>query len=199
MNKGIIEYFKKSDPLLFKAYMELSDQELMTIHLPTDHFSALCREVIGQQLSSQVARVIYERFKNLFPKKTITPKRILNLTHAALRATGMSNAKVKSLKDLSEKIETQEISLEKIEKMDNESVIEELIKVKGIGPWTAEMFLIFSLNREDVFSFGDLGLKNAIKNIYGLENATQENIEGIVSKWTPYKSYACRILWRSLG
>jgi DNA-3-methyladenine glycosylase II len=110
----------------------------------------------------------------------------------------MSHAKVNSLKDLSQKIENGEIILEEIEQKDNETIISELTRVKGIGPWTAEMFLIFALNREDVFSFGDLGLKNAIKKIYNLQDIPNLEIEKIISKWSPYKSYACRILWRSL-
>ena len=198
MDKKIRNHFKKADPLLFKAYTQLANQELMTIHLPTDHFSSLCREIIGQQLSSKVARVIFERFKSLFPKKKITPKYLLQLDHEVLRQVGMSHAKVNSLKDLAEKIEKKEISLDKIEKMDDENVIKELTKVRGIGPWTAEMYLIFALNREDVFSYGDLGLKNAMKKIYGLKNITHDDIERISTKWSPYKSYACRILWRSL-
>jgi DNA-3-methyladenine glycosylase II len=198
MDKKILDHFKRFDPVLYRAYLNLANQELMTIHLPTDHFSALCREIIGQQLSSKVARVIFERFKDIFPDKQITSKNILKSGNQTLRATGMSHAKVNSLKDLSQKIENGEITLKEIGQKNNETIISELTKVKGIGPWTAEMFMIFALNREDVFSFGDLGLKNAIKKIYNLKNATREDIEKIISKWTPYKSYACRILWRSL-
>jgi DNA-3-methyladenine glycosylase II len=199
MDKKVLQHFKKADPVLYKAYMELADQELMTIHVPTDHFSALCREIIGQQLSAKVARVIFERFKNLFPQKKITFPYLLGITQETLRAIGMSNSKAKFLLDLAQKVENKEIAFDKLKNIDDESVIGELVKVKGIGPWTAEMFLIFSLGREDVFSFGDLGLKNAIKKIYGLTNATNGEIEEIVSKWSPYKSYACRILWKSLG
>jgi DNA-3-methyladenine glycosylase II len=199
MDKKVLQHFKKADPVLYKAYMELADQELMTIHVPTDHFSALCREIIGQQLSAKVARVIFERFKNLFPQKKITFPYLLGITQETLRAIGMSNSKAKLLLDLAQKVENKEIAFDKLKNIDDESVIGELVKVKGIGPWTAEMFLIFSLGREDVFSFGDLGLKNAIKKIYGLTNATNDEIEEIVSKWSPYKSYACQILWKSLG
>ena len=111
----------------------------------------------------------------------------------------MSNSKAQFLLDLAQKVENKEISFAKLQKLDDEGVIRELVQVKGIGPWTAEMFLIFSLGREDVFSFGDLGLKNAIKKIYGLTNTTNADIAKIVIKWSPYKSYACRILWKSLG
>jgi DNA-3-methyladenine glycosylase II len=199
MDKEILQHFKKVDPVLYYAYMQLADQELMTIHVPTDHFSALCREIIGQQLSTKVARVIFERFKNLFPKENITSTYLIGIKQEALRAIGMSNSKAQFLLDLAQKVENKEISFAKLQQLDDEGVIRELVQVKGIGPWTAEMFLIFSLGREDVFSFGDLGLKNAIKKIYGLTNATNADIAEIVIKWSPYKSYACRILWKSLG
>jgi DNA-3-methyladenine glycosylase II len=199
MDKEILQHFKKVDPVLYYAYMQLADQELMTIHVPTDHFSALCREIIGQQLSTKVARVIFERFKNLFPKENITSTYLMGIKQETLRAIGMSNSKALFLLDLAQKVENKEISFAKLQKLDDEGVIRELVQVKGIGPWTAEMFLIFSLGREDVFSFGDLGLKNAIKKIYGLTNATNADIAKIVIKWSPYKSYACRILWKSLG
>jgi DNA-3-methyladenine glycosylase II len=198
MDKEILQHFKKVDPVLYYAYMQLADQELMTIHVPTDHFSALCREIIGQQLSTKVARVIFERFKNLFPKENITSTYLISIEQEVLRAIGMSNSKAQFLLDLAQKVENKEISFAKLQKLDDEGVIRELVQVKGIGPWTAEMFLIFSLGREDVFSFGDLGLKNAIKKIYGLTNATNADIAKIVIKWSPYKSYACRILWKSL-
>jgi DNA-3-methyladenine glycosylase II len=199
MDKKILQHFKKVDPILYHAYMQLADQELMTIHVPTDHFSALCREIIGQQLSTKVTWVIFERFKNLFPKKQITATYLIGIKQEALRAIGMSNSKAQFLLDLAQKVENKEISFAKLQKLDDEGVIRELVQVKGIGPWTAEMFLIFSLGREDIFSFGDLGLKNAIKKIYGLTNATNADIAKIVIKWSPYKSYACRILWKSLG
>jgi DNA-3-methyladenine glycosylase II len=199
MDREILQHFKKVDPVLYDAYMQLADQELMTIHVPTDHFSALCREIIGQQLSTKVARVIFERFKNLFPKENITSTYLIGIKQEALRAIGMSNSKAQFLLDLTQKVENKEISFAKLQKLDDEGVIRKLVQVKGIGPWTAEMFLIFSLGREDIFSFGDLGLKNAIKKIYGLTNATNADIAKIVIKWSPYKSYACRILWKSLG
>ncbi len=199
MDNKILKHFQKVDPILYQVYLQLGSQELMTTHAPPDHFAALCREIIGQQLSTKVASVIFDRFKNLFPQNKITAKYLLGLKHEALRSIGMSNSKVKFLKDLSEKVENKEISFERLAKLDDKRVIEELVKVKGIGPWTAEMFLIFSLKREDVFSHGDLGLKNAIKKIYGLTYAAKDEIENIIIKWSPYKSYACRILWKSLN
>ncbi len=199
MDKKILTHFKKVDPLLYQAYMNLANQELMTIHLPADHFEALCREIIAQQLSTKVARVIFARLQNLFPDQKITAKKLLQLKHETLRAVGLSNSKTKYLLDLAHKVQTKQLSFAKLASLDDSSVISELTKVKGIGPWTAEMFLIFALERENIFSYGDFVLKKAITNLYGLQSATKEEIEKIVNKWPPYKSYACRILWRSLG
>ena len=89
--------------------------------------------------------------------------------------------------------------MEKIEVMEDTEVIEQLIRVKGIGVWTAEMFLMFSLGREDIFSHGDIGLRNAIKKLYFLENPSRKEIEKIVENWSPYKTYVCKLLWRSLN
>ena len=116
-----------------------------------------------------------------------------------IRDAGLSWAKVKYLKDLADKVKNKVIHLEKLDTLSNEEVITELTKVKGIGPWTAEMFLMFTLGREDVFSHGDLGLKNAIKKLYGFKkDPTRKQVEKIIARWTPYKTYACRILWKSL-
>lgn len=191
-------HFKKVDPILFEALLKLDNLELMITRVPKEYFAALCREIIAQQLNGRVAQIIFERFKALFPRKKITSQYLLNLKSEALRATGMSNSKVAFLKDLAEKVQSRALHLQKLQSLDNEQVIEELTKVKGIGRWTAEMFLIFCLGREDVFSFGDLGLNKAIKTIYKLENASNQDLEIIVAKWSPYKSYACRILWRAL-
>ena len=141
---------------------------------------------------------IFSRFKILFPKKKITPLSILKLDDQNLRNTGISYSKIKYIKDLSSKVQNREINLGGMVRLSDEEVILELIKVKGIGKWTAEMFLMFTLNRPDVFSHGDLGLNNAIKKIYKLKNHNTKKVEKIVSKWSPYKSTAARILWHSL-
>ncbi|MBP9719030.1 MAG: DNA-3-methyladenine glycosylase 2 family protein [Candidatus Levybacteria bacterium] len=195
--KHIRDHFQKVDVILFAALEQTGGlEEISSRH--TDYFVALCDEIVSQQLSGKVATVIFERFRKLFPKGNITAKAVLKLTHEQLRAVGMSNAKAKYIKDLAEKVVNQEISLDALVIMENEQVIEELTKIKGIGRWTAEMFLMFTLKRKDIFSHGDLGLKNAIKKLYLLENPTKEQIEIITIKWSPYRTYACRILWNSL-
>lgn len=196
--KHIRAHFQKNDAVLFAALEKVGTIEIITLRNTTDYFTALCDEIVSQQLSIKVADVIFGRFKKLFPKEKITTQGVLGLTHEQLRGVGMSHAKAKYMKDLAEKVESKEVHLEKLSSMENEAVIEELTKIKGIGRWTAEMFLMFTLGREDIFSHGDLGLKNAIKKLYNLENPTKEEIEAIVIKWSPYRTYACRILWNSL-
>lgn len=134
-------------------------------------------------------------FKGTFP----APKEILKIDEEKIRACGISYSKISYIKDLARHVEEKKIDLEKIEQMKNEEAILALTAVKGIGRWTAEMFLIFSLEREDVFSHGDLGLKNAIKQLYGLrKHPSPERARAISDKWKPYRSLASRYLWASL-
>lgn len=198
MNQKVKEHFRSSDSLLYQALEKIGELEVMTKRIPEEYFLSLCGEIIAQQLNGTVAEVIFKRFEKLFVKGKITPEGVLKLSDKQLRSTGMSNSKVGFLKDLAEKVSSGKLNLQKLKKLPDAQVIRELVKVKGIGPWTAEMFLIFCLGREDVFSYGDLGLKNALKKLYKLENPTKEELEKIVVKWSPYRSYACRILWKIL-
>lgn len=196
--KHIYNHFKTADPTLFAVLQKIGEIEHLALRNTSDYFVALCDEIVSQQLSGKVADVIFQRFKKLFPKEQISAKGVLQLTHEQLRKVGMSNAKTRYIKDLAEKVENKEVHLEKLAFLENEEVIAELTKIKGIGRWTAEMFLMFTLGREDIFSHGDLGLKNAMKKLYNLENPTKEAVEMITIKWSPYRTYACRVLWRSL-
>lgn len=195
---NIKKHFQQVDSILYAVLEKIGTLEILTLRHTDDYLVALCDEIISQQLSIKVADVIFERFRKLFPGNKITARKILSLTDEQLRATGISYAKIRYIKDLADKVVKKELNFEQLHTMSNEGVIIELTKVKGIGNWTAEMFLMFTLGREDIFSHGDLGLKNAIKKLYKLENPTKEEIERITEKWSPYKTYACRILWKSL-
>lgn len=197
MNKKIVNHFKKADPILYKA-LEKSGKIEHQIVAPENYFEVLCESIVSQQLSVKAGDTIFGRFKKLFKDEKINPKAILKIKDEKIRECGLSNAKVKYIKDLAQKIDNQEVRLEKLNELSDEEVIIELTKIKGIGKWAGEMFLMFSLGREDIFSHGDLGLKNAIKKLYGLENPTKEQLEEIVIKWSPYRTYASRVLWRSL-
>ncbi len=165
-----------------------------------DHYLSFLRSIIGQQLSVQVANVIESRFMNYFENKP-TPEKILNADSEILRALGMSYAKIRYVKDLSEKIINREIHFRNLNKMAEEEIISEYTKVKGIGVWSVHMFLIFTLGRLNVLPTGDLGLKKAIRIIYNLRKLPDEKKIYLISKknnWAPYNSIASWYLWRSL-
>lgn len=202
MNKKIINHFKAKDPILYKTLQKIvekkMDNNLFVIGDSKDLFVDLIETIINQQLSDKAAATIFSRFKKLFPKGKITPQKILKLKDEQIRIAGTSYGKIIFMKDLSSKVLSKELILENLKSLDDEQIIIELTKVKGIGRWTAEMFLMFSLGKEDIFSHGDLGLNNAIVKLYGLNKPTKEDVMTITNKWIPYRTYACRILWRSL-
>jgi len=164
-----------------------------------DLFRDLLESIIGQQLSVKAAGTIINRFVNLFPDpKNIHPKDILEKEADLLRSVGISRQKISYLRSLSECIISEKIILATLPDLPDEQVISHLTMVKGIGRWTAEMILIFSLGREDVFSLGDLGLRTAVSRIYGVDREDKLKIEKISQTWSPYRSLASLYLWRSL-
>ena len=194
--KRALNHFKRVDKKLFDTAKNM-DIETLKPRKPKDYFKSICREIIGQQLAGKVARVIFERFTELFPGKKITAQRILEFPEQKLRDVGMAWSKVRAIKDLAQKTEDKTLMFRKMESMTNEQVVEMLTKVKGIGPWTADMFLMFTLGREDIFSDKDLGLKKAIIKLYGLdEKVTDRELKEISRKWSPYRTYACLALWK---
>ena len=191
MKQEVRRHFKKVDPILFRTIEQVGELEDIAPQNSSEYFNSLCREIVAQQLGSGAVHAIVGRFNNLFPQKKPKPSYIVAIQEEELRKCGMSWAKARYIKDLAQKVITREVVLSKLSSLSDEEVIIELTKIKGIGPWTAEMFLMFSLGREDVFSFGDLGLKNAMKKLYG-----QKKQEPIVARWSPYRSWASRILWK---
>lgn len=196
MNKLIENHFKRADPILFAAAKSLGEMPSHSVRSARLYFADLAETIISQQLSGRAASTIFGRFKRLCGR--ITPENVLKLRDEDMRNCGLSNAKVQYTKDLAKHIKDKKINLAKISLLPNEEIINKLVQVKGIGRWTAEMFLMFTLGREDVFSHGDLGLRNAIKKLYQLDNPTTKEIENIVQKWSPYRTWASRILWKSL-
>ena len=194
MYKKALKHFKKADPVLYRV---ARDQTPFVLETSTDHFIRLVRAIVGQQLSVKAASTIFGRFEKLF-KHGITASEILKIKDDDIRACGISYPKIKYIKDLSQKVNDKELLFETLINAPEETVIFELTKVKGIGVWSAEMFLMFALGREDVFSSGDMGLQNAMIKIYGLEKPTKEELIKLSINWSPYRTYACRILWQSL-
>lgn len=172
----------------------------MDSKMSDDFFRDLCESIVSQQLSVKASDTIFKRFLSLLPNSQLTPENVLKIPHEKLRSCGLSNSKSLYIKDLASKVIDGTVELDKLPAMINEEIIAELIKVKGIGRWTAEMFLMFALARPDIFSAGDLGLRNAIMRLYGLKRIpTEKKLIAIAHKWSPYRTYACRVLWRTLN
>ena len=199
MNKKILNHFKKHDPLLYSCAIKVGELEVIKKDKPENYFFRLSREIICQQLSGKAGEAIFNRFKKLFPNGLVTALDILSISHGRLRASGMSHAKARYVRNLAEAIIHGDLPIAHLDLMADEEVLKILTKVKGIGPWTAQMFLMFTLGRDDIFSHGDLGLKKGIMKVYKLKTEpTKNQTEKIIIKWSPYKTYASRILWASL-
>ncbi|HUA75411.1 MAG TPA: DNA-3-methyladenine glycosylase [Solirubrobacteraceae bacterium] len=165
-----------------------------------DHYGALVRTITGQQLSVLAARAIYGRLTDRFGGRPPTPREILADDPEELcAAAGLSRAKVGFLRSLAEHVLSGELELERMDRLPDEEVIAELVAVKGIGEWSAHMFLMFHLERPDVVAPGDLGIRRAIELAYGLDGLPgPAEIERIAEPWRPHRTLACRYLWRSL-
>lgn len=199
MDTRVIAHFQKSDPILSAILQSIPDHSGLAPITSTEYFSDLVEAIICQQLSDKAGATIFARVKGLFAGKRITAKRLLIIPDEQLRRVGPSRSKVLYMKELAKAAVSKTINFKTLPTMKDEDVIQELTKLKGIGPWTAEMFLMFTLGREDVFSYGDLGLRRAIQRWYRFrKEPSQQHIERIANKWRPYRTYACRILWKSL-
>ncbi len=167
---------------------------------PDDHYGALVRSIVGQQLSTKAARAIYTRLTERFGGRAPTPEEVLADDADELRAAaGLSRAKVGFLRSLAEHVLDGSLELERLDELSDEDVIKELIAVKGLGVWTAHMFLMFHLQRPDVLAVGDLGIRRAVMVLYGLpELPAPAELEEIAEPWRPHRTLACRFLWRSL-
>lgn len=165
-----------------------------------DHYGALVRSITGQQLSVLAARAIYGRLTARFDGRPPTPAQILADDPEELRAAaGLSRAKVSYLRSLAEHVVSGELELERLDELPDEEVIAELVAVKGLGMWTAQMFLMFHLERPDVLPVGDLGIRRAIERAYNLDGLPDApTMERIGEPWRPHRTLACRYLWRSL-
>lgn len=160
-------------------------------------FEDLLDSIVSQQLSIKAANTIYARFKNLFDQKTFpNAKDILAMEDQKIREAGISFQKISYIKSIADAFISDLIDTKKIKKMTDEEVISSLTQIRGVGKWTAEMILIFTLNRPDVFSVGDLGIRNAITKLYGITD--QKEMIKLSETWKPHRSTACWYLWRSL-
>jgi DNA-3-methyladenine glycosylase II len=187
--------FLKRDPNLAKIIKRVGNYQ---IKKRNNHFAVLVESIISQQLAGAAAEAIFARFKKLYPKFP-TSRQILDTKNVKLRSVGLSGMKVEYLKDLAQKIEDEKLKMRSLSKMTDDEVIEHLTQVKGIGRWTAEMFLIFSLGRLDVLPTGDLGLRKGVQLAFSLSELPKpKEVEDIGKRWKPYRSVATWYLWKSL-
>jgi DNA-3-methyladenine glycosylase II len=198
-----VEYLRSADPVLRAVIDEVGVDGLgdASAGRPEDHYGALVRAIVGQQLSTSAARAIYGRLTDRYGGRTPTPVEVLEDDREELRAAaGLSHAKVTFLRSLAEHVIDGELELERLDDLPDDEVIAELVAVKGLGTWTAQMFLMFHLQRPDVLPVGDLGIRRAIMVRYGLpELPSPAEMEKTAEPWRPYRTLACRYLWRSLA
>jgi DNA-3-methyladenine glycosylase II len=173
---------------------------LCTLRTEPDRFALLARSIVSQQISGKAAASISAKLLAATGRSGMTARGILKLTPAKLRAAGLSEAKARSIRDLAEKVAGRVVMLDDIHERDDEDVIAHLIPVRGIGRWTAEMFLIFSLGRTDVLPVGDFGLRAAVQRWYELDELPDKaDLVERAAPWQPYRTIATWYFWRSLG
>ena len=195
--QAALSHLAAADPVMARLIGERGPLKLT----PTDeYFFTLLDAIASQQLSSKAAATIVSRIRALLPEgEPPAPDAILALPDEALRQAGLSWKKVSYVKDLSQRVHSGELDLAHISQMEDEEIIKALVAVKGIGRWTAEMFLIFSLARPDVLAVDDYGIQVAMKRLYNLDDLPKPAImREIAETWKPYRSYASLYLWRSL-
>jgi DNA-3-methyladenine glycosylase II len=165
-----------------------------------DAYGALLRTVVGQQISSKAARAIYTRLLDLYGGRTPSPEEILKTPEADLRGVGLSGRKVEYVRDLAAHVKNGELELDRLNQLSDEQVIEEIAAVRGFGRWSAEMFLIFHLERPDVLAGDDLGIRKAVQLLYGMDEMPKpKEVLEIGERWSPNRSLASIYLWESLA
>ena len=194
--RGAVTTLKKSDPILTQIIERVGR---FSLSLQGPYFLSLTKAIVWQQISGKAARVIFNRLLELYDGRGLEPEDILNAPDEQLRSAGLSRHKTIYLKDLALKFKDGTLSPEEWNQMSDEEIIQNLIQVKGIGRWTAEMFLIFSLGRLDVLPVDDLGLRKAIQKAYQLEELPRAHvIRNLAEPWRPYRTVATLYLWKSL-
>jgi DNA-3-methyladenine glycosylase II len=186
---------KKTDPILSLLIDKIGP---IRFEMDDDHYEALVGSIIYQQLAGAAARAILNRFKDLYGGRIPRPRQYLATPVAKLRGAGLSPQKISYIKDLAKRLESGRLDLKRLEGLSDGEAVRELDEVKGVGRWTAEMFLIFMLGRTDVLPVDDLGLQKAAKRMYRLRKPpTREKFEELAKKWHPYSSISTLYLWRS--
>ncbi len=190
-----MRHLRKHDPVLGKVVERIGS---LDFELEDGHYEALVGSIIYQQLAGAAAKAILNRFKNLYNGRIPDPERYLATEESKLRSVGLSPQKISYIRDLCERIVNDSLDLEGLSRLPDEEAVEQLDVIKGVGRWTAEMFLIFVLGRTDVLPVDDLGVQKAAKKLYHLRKLpTREKFERLAKNWHPYCSIATLYLWRS--
>jgi DNA-3-methyladenine glycosylase II len=199
-HEDAVAALRASDPVLRAVIDEVGDPGDPRRGRPDDRYGALVRAIVGQQLSTQSARAIYGRLTERFGGRPPTPEEVLADDPDELRtAAGLSHAKVRYLRSLAERVVDGSLALDRLHELPDEDVIRELTAVKGIGVWSAHLFLMFTLGRPDVVASGDLGIRRAVMIRYGLAMMpSAAEVEEIAERWRPYRTLASLFLWESL-
>ena len=197
-------HLRSADPVLARLIERLAADvaslDERRSRRPRDHYAGLVRTIVGQQLSTRVAQAIWLRLLEYFDGELPTPQAILAADPEELRAAaGLSRAKVVYLRSLAEHVTSGSLELERLETLDDETVMAELVAVKGLGEWSAQMFLMFQLGRGDVLAPGDLGIRKGVQIVYGLGELPKPTaVMALAERWRPYRTTACLFLWAAI-
>jgi DNA-3-methyladenine glycosylase II len=193
-----IRYLKRADPALARVIARVRERPPGPRAEGT-HFDAILRAIVYQQLSGKAAGTIHGRILALYGGRAPTPDELLATPEDSLRAAGLSRQKLTYLRDLAQHASTGEVPFDSLHELDDDAIIAALTRVKGVGRWTVQMFLMFRLGRPDVLPELDLGIQNAIQRLYGLrERPKPKDVQALGARWRPFASHACWYLWRSL-
>jgi DNA-3-methyladenine glycosylase II len=196
--RASVRHLKRVDPVLARVIESVGPCR-MPVRRDGTHFQALARSIVFQQLSGKAAGTIHGRFAALFANGEPEPSSLVAFSDVQLRGVGLSRQKIGYLRDLSHKIVSGALPLDEVDRMDDDELIAHLVQVKGIGRWTAQMFLMFRLGRRNVLPELDLGIQNAIRRAYGKrKRPSPKQVRTIGAKWSPHSTVACWYLWRSL-
>lgn len=198
LHRSALRHLRRSDPVL-AGVLDRHGPHRFDFRTAESHFDAIARAIVSQQLSVKAAATIHGRLRELYIAAGGEPRHVAGIPDQRLRDAGLSWQKISYIKDLARRVTAGDLELDRIDEMDDEELIARLTAVKGIGVWTAQMFLMFRLGRPDVLPTLDLGIQKAIQRAYGLRKLpSARQMEKLGRAWAPYRTIACWYLWRSL-
>lgn len=198
LHRAAVRHLKRSDPVI-AAVVEQYGSYRVKLRTDGTHFDAIARAIVSQQLSVKAAATIHGRFRDLYIGAGGEPRAMADIPDTALRGAGLSHQKISYIRDLARLVDAGELELDRIQEMTDEELIARLTSVKGVGVWTAQMFLMFRLGRSNVLPTLDLGIQKAMQRAYRLRKLpTPKRMEQLARSWEPYRTVACWYLWHSL-